>query len=112
MLTGYHPTGPLHVPSFKDRLRDMAERDIANLGLLSYPVLQTVDIAIWIRDDDAIRASVRSFITDPQKVRREACCSGALGCVDCKTILAEGLERVRPLSRATLAAVRRAMHSA
>ena len=122
------------VPSFKERLRDMAERDIANFGLLGYPVLQTVDIAIvrgdlvpvgedqvahleisreivrrfnrlygdvlvepqpllsetplipgsdgrkmsksldnaiWVRDDeDAIRASVRSFITDPQKVRR------------------------------------------
>ena len=34
------------VPTFKERLRDMAERDIANLGLLGYPVLQTVDIAI------------------------------------------------------------------
>jgi tryptophanyl-tRNA synthetase len=34
------------VPSYKERLRDMAERDIANYGLLGYPVLQTVDIAI------------------------------------------------------------------
>jgi tryptophanyl-tRNA synthetase len=34
------------VPTFKERLRDMAERDIANLGLLGYPLLQTVDIAI------------------------------------------------------------------
>ena len=34
------------VPTFKERLRDMAERDIANLGLLGYPVLQTVDITI------------------------------------------------------------------
>ena len=34
------------VPSFKERLRDMAERDIANYGLLGYPLLQTVDIAI------------------------------------------------------------------
>ena len=34
------------VPTFKERLRDMAERDIANLGLLGYPVLQTVDISI------------------------------------------------------------------
>ena len=122
------------VPSFKERLRDMAERDIANFGLLGYPVLQTVDIAIvggelvpvgedqvshveltreivrrfnrlygdvlvepqpllsasplipgsdgrkmsksldnaiWIRDaEDPIRASVRSFVTDPEKVRR------------------------------------------
>jgi len=218
------------VPSFKERLRDHAERDIANFGLLGYPVLQTVDIAIvrgelvpvgedqvahleisreivrrfnrlygdvlvepqpllsetplipgsdgrkmsksldnaiWVRDDeDAIRASVRSFVTDPQKVRRgdpgrpeicpifalhrkfspdrvdeiaEGCRSGALGCVDCKTILAdqlierfrpyrerraelagepglvdrvldEGAEKVRPVARATLEAVREAMH--
>ena len=34
------------VPSFKERLRDMAERDVANFGLLGYPVLQTVDITI------------------------------------------------------------------
>ena len=34
------------VPTFKERLRDMAERDIANFGLLGYPVLQTVDITI------------------------------------------------------------------
>jgi tryptophanyl-tRNA synthetase len=220
------------VPSFKERLRDMAERDIANFGLLGYPVLQTVDIAIvrgelvpvgedqvahlelsreivrrfnrlygdvlvepqpllsetplipgsdgrkmsksldnaiWVRDDeDAIRASVRSFVTDPLKVRRGdpgrpeicpifalhrkfspdrvaeievGCRSGALGCVDCKTILAdhlieyfrpyrerraelsqepglvervlaEGLERVRPVARETLEAVREAMHYA
>jgi tryptophanyl-tRNA synthetase len=217
------------VPSFKERLRDMAERDIANFGLLGYPVLQTVDIAIvrgelvpvgedqvahleisreivrrfnrlygevlvepqpllsetplipgsdgrkmsksldnsiWVRDDDdAIRASVRSFITDPQKVRRgdpgrpeicpvfalhrkfspdrvdeieAGCRSGALGCVDCKTILAdhlieyfgpyrarraelaaepgivervlaEGAEKARPVARETLASVREAM---
>ena len=218
------------VPSFKERLRDMAERDIANFGLLGYPVLQTVDSAsvggqlvpvgedqvahlelsreivrrfnrlfgdvlvephpllsasplipgsdgrkmsksldnaIWIRDsEDAIRASVRSFVTDPQKVRRgdpgrpeicpifalhqtfspervaeiePGCRTGELGCVDCKTILAdhviesfrpyrerraelaeepglvdrvlaEGAERVRPLARATLTGVREAMH--
>jgi tryptophanyl-tRNA synthetase len=218
------------VPSFKERLRDMAERDIANFGLLGYPVLQTVDIAIvrgdlvpvgedqvahleisreivrrfnrlygdvlvepqpllsetplipgsdgrkmsksldnaiWVRDDeDAIRASVRSFITDPEKVRRgdpgrpeicpifalqrkfsperldeieAGCRSGELGCVDCKTILADhlveyfrpyrerraelaaeaglveavltrGAEAARPVARATLDAVREAMH--
>jgi tryptophanyl-tRNA synthetase len=218
------------VPSFKERLRDMAERDIANFGLLGYPVLQTVDIAIvggelvpvgedqvahleisreivrrfnrlygevlvepqpllsetplipgsdgrkmsksldnaiWVRDDeDAIRASVRSFITDPEKVRRgdpgrpeicpifalhrhftpdrvgeieAGCRSGELGCVDCKTILAdrliesfrpyrerrrelaaepglvdrvlaEGAEKARPVARATLDRVREAMH--
>jgi tryptophanyl-tRNA synthetase len=34
------------VPTYKERLRDMAERDVANLGLLGYPVLQTVDITI------------------------------------------------------------------
>ncbi|HEX7248261.1 MAG TPA: tryptophan--tRNA ligase [Actinomycetota bacterium] len=217
------------VPSFKERLRDHAERDIANFGLLGYPVLQTVDItimggelvpvgedqvahleisreivrrfnrlygdvlvepqpllsatplipgsdgrkmsksldnAIWVRDEpDAIRASVRSFVTDPQKVRRgdpgrpeicpvfalhrrfspervdeveAGCRSGALGCVDCKTLLADhiietfrpyrerraelaadpglvdrvlaaGAERARPVARATLDAVRKAM---
>jgi tryptophanyl-tRNA synthetase len=218
------------VPSFKERLRDMAERDIANFGLLGYPVLQTVDIAIvrgelvpvgedqvahleisreivrrfnrlygdvlvepqpllsdtplipgsdgrkmsksldnaiGVRDEpDAIRAKVRSFVTDPEKVRRgdpgrpeicpvfalhrrfsphdvdrvdADCRTGELGCVDCKTlladhfieafrpyrerraeleaepglverILAEGAERARPVARETLAAVRAAMH--
>ena len=218
------------VPSFKERLRDMAERDIANFGLLGYPVLQTVDIAIvrgelvpvgedqvahleisreivrrfnrlygdvlvepqpllsdtplipgsdgrkmsksldnaiGVRDEpDAIRAKVRSFVTDPEKVRRgdpgrpeicpvfalhrrfsphdvdrvdANCRTGELGCVDCKTlladhiieafrpyrerraefeaepglverILAEGVERARPVARETLAAVRAAMH--
>src|SRR5947208_8703643 len=34
------------VPTYKERLRDLAERDIANYGLLGYPVLQTADIAI------------------------------------------------------------------
>ena len=44
MLT---PLGWLErVPTYKERLRDLAERDIANLGLLAYPVLQTVDITI------------------------------------------------------------------
>ena len=171
------------VPSFKERLRDMAERDVANFGLLGYPVLQTVDIAIvggqlvpvgedqvahleisreivrrfnrlygevlvepqpllsatplipgsdgrkmsksfdnfiGVRDgEDAIRAKVRSFITDPQKLRRgdpgrpeicpvfalhgtfspddlgriEATCrTGELGCVECKGILADHLD--------------------
>jgi tryptophanyl-tRNA synthetase len=217
------------VPTYKERLRDMAERDVANLGLLGYPVLQTVDItivrgelvpvgedqvshleisrdivrrfnrlfgdtlaepqpllsdmplvpgsdgrkmsksldnAIGLADDpDTVRAKVRSFITDPKKVRlgdpgrpeicpvyalhtrfspdivewTEANCrSGELGCVDCKTNLAdrlieelrpirerrqelagepgivtkvldEGRERVRPVARETLAAVRDAM---
>jgi tryptophanyl-tRNA synthetase len=168
------------VPTFKERLRDMAERDIANFGLLGYPLLQTVDItivrgelvpvgedqlphleisreivrrfnrlygdvlvepqpllsetpaipgsdgrkmsksldnSIGLRDDEeAIRAKVRSFITDPQKVRKgdpgrpeicpifalhrlfsddilawteENCRSGALGCVECKGNLAD-----------------------
>jgi tryptophanyl-tRNA synthetase len=168
------------VPTYKERLRDMAERDVANIGLLGYPVLQTVDITIVrgelvpvgedqvshlelsreivrrfnrhygdvlveprallskapsvpgsdgrkmsksldntidVRDDeDAIRRKVRSFITDPQKVRlgdpgrpeicpifalhglfspdiyewtEENCRSGALGCVDCKGNLAD-----------------------
>ena len=34
------------VPTYKERLRDHAERDLANYGLLGYPVIQTVDIAI------------------------------------------------------------------
>jgi tryptophanyl-tRNA synthetase len=217
------------VPTYKERLRDMAERDISNFGLLGYPLLQTVDItivrgelvpvgedqvshleisreivrrfnrlfgdvllepqpmlsdfpnvpgsdgrkmsksldnAIGLTDEpDTIRAKVRSFITDPQKVRlgdpgrpeicpvfalhtrfskdivdwtRDNCRSGALGCVDCKTNLAdrlieelrpirerrrelgaepglvarvldEGRERVRPVVVETMAAVRDAM---
>jgi tryptophanyl-tRNA synthetase len=217
------------VPTYKERLRDMAERDVANFGLLGYPVLQTVDItivrgelvpvgedqvshleisreivrrfnrlfgdvlvepqpllsdfplvpgsdgrkmsksldnSIGLTDDpDTIRAKVRSFITDPKKVRlgdpgrpeicpifalhtrfshdivewtRENCRSGELGCVDCKTNLAdrlieelrpvrerraelagerglvtkvldEGRDRVRPIVRDTLAAVRESM---
>jgi tryptophanyl-tRNA synthetase len=220
------------VPSYKERLRDMAERDIANFGLLGYPVLQTVDIAIvggelvpvgedqvahleisreivrrfnrlygevlvepqpllsatplipgsdgrkmsksldntiGVRDDEGlIRKEVRSFITDPQKLRRgdpgrpevcpifalhrkfspsdvdgieAGCRSGELGCVDCKTLLADhivssfapyrdrraalqarpglvrdvlalGAEKARPVARATLDAVRAAMHLA
>ena len=220
------------VPSYKERLRDMAERDVANFGLLGYPVLQTVDIAlvrgelvpvgedqvahlelsreivrrfnrlygdvliepqpilsasplipgsdgrkmsksldnfIGVRDDEeTIRAKVRSFVTDPQKQRLgdpgrpeicpifslhqrfspddveridRTCRSGELGCVEDKTFLAdrlvemfrpfrqrraeleaqpglvekvltEGVERVRPVARATLDAVREAMHFA
>jgi tryptophanyl-tRNA synthetase len=218
------------VPSYKERLRDMAERDIANYGLLGYPVLQTVDITIvggqWVpvgedqvahleisreivrrfnrlygdvlvepqallsetplipgsdgrkmsksldnvvgvRDDEErIRATVRSFITDPQKVRKgdpgrpeicpiftlhrrfspdivewtEANCrTGELGCVQCKTnladrivehfrgfrerrdelehrpglvdeVLAVGAAKVRPVVEDTMKAVRDAMH--
>jgi tryptophanyl-tRNA synthetase len=220
------------VPTYKERLRDIAERDVANFGLLGYPVLQTVDITIvrgelvpvgedqvshlelsreLVRrfnrlygdvlvepqpllsatplipgsdgrkmsksldntidladEPDAIRAKVRSFITDPQKVRRgdpgrpeicpifalhgvfsddilewtrEHCRDGSLGCVDCKTnladrvierlrpfrdrreelasdlgmaekVLAAGAERVRPIARETLEAVRAAMRFA
>jgi tryptophanyl-tRNA synthetase len=218
------------VPTYKERLRDLAERDIANFGLLGYPLLQTVDITIVrgelvpvgedqvshleisreiVRrfnrlygetlvepqpllsetplisgadgrkmskslnntidlgdDPDTIRAKVRAFVTDPQKIRRgdpgrpeicpvfalhrkfspdildwtdEHCRTGELGCVDCKTNLAdrlieqlrpfrerrselaaepglaaavvtEGVERVRPVVKETLAAVRAAMH--
>jgi tryptophanyl-tRNA synthetase len=180
MLT---PLGWLErVPTYKERLRDHAERDIANLGLLGYPLLQTVDItivrgelvpvgedqvshlelsreivrrfnrlyddvllepqallsesplilgsdgrkmsksldnAIGLADEpDQIRAKVRSFLTDPQKIRlgdpgrpdicpvfslhtrfspvdvdrvEATCRSGELGCVDCKALLAEHL---------------------
>ena len=220
------------VPTFKERLRDLAERDIANYGLLGYPVLQTVDIAIvraafvpvgedqvshleisreivrrfnrlfgdvliepqallsetpllpgsdgrkmsktldnyiGVGDDpDAIRAKVRSFVTDPEKIRKgdpgrpeicpvfalhrkfspdivdwtEANCrTGELGCVDCKSnladriieyfrpyrerrvelekdpgiverVLAEGANKVRPVAGQTMAAVRTAMRFA
>jgi tryptophanyl-tRNA synthetase len=186
MLT---PLGWLErVPTYKERLRDLSERDIANFGLLGYPLLQTVDIAIvkgelvpvgedqvvhielarevvrrfnrlygdvllepqpllseaplipgsdgrkmsksldntiGVRDEpDAIRAKVRSFVTDPQKIRlgdpgrpeicpvfalhklfshdilewtEENCRSGALGCVQCKQNLADRVvEYYRP----------------
>jgi tryptophanyl-tRNA synthetase len=176
------------VPTYKERLRDLSERDIANYGLLGYPLLQTVDItivkgdlvpvgedqvvhielarevvrrfnrlygevlvepqpllseaplipgsdgrkmsksldnAIGVRDEpDAIRAKIRSFVTDPQKIRlgdpgrpeicpifalhevfshdivewtEENCRSGALGCVQCKQNLADRVvEYYRP----------------
>ena len=220
------------VPTYKERLRDMAERDIANFGLLGYPLLQTVDITIVrgqlvpvgedqvshleisreivrrfnrlygetllepqpllsetplilgadgrkmsksldntidLNDDpDTIRAKTRAFLTDPQKIRMgdpgrpeicpvfalhrkfsgdilawtdEHCRTGELGCVECKTnladrlieqlqpfrerrselaaepgivkqVLADGLEKVRPIAKETLAAVRAAMHFA
>jgi tryptophanyl-tRNA synthetase len=220
------------VPTYKERLRDLAERDIANLGLLGYPVLQTVDItivngelvpvgedqishleisreivrrfnrlygevlvepqallsenplilgsdgrkmsksldnAIDLNDDpDAIRAKVRTFLTDPRKLRKgdpgrpeicpvfalhrrfsqdilawtdEHCRTGELGCVDCKTnladriieqlapfrerraqlaaepglvdrVLAEGAAKVRPVVEQTMGAVREAMRFA
>ena len=168
------------VPTYKERLRDMAEREVANFGLLGYPVIQTVDITIVkgelvpvgedqvshleisreivrrfnrlygdvlvepqallspspsvpgsdgrkmskslnntidVRDDEeTIRARVRSFITDPLKIRLgdpgrpeicpifdlhklfsrdilqwtdENCRTGALGCVECKGNLAD-----------------------
>lgn len=218
------------VPTYKERLRDAGERDIANYGLLGYPVLQTVDITIVkgelvpvgedqvphlelsreivrrfnrlygpvlvepqpllsetplipgtdgrkmsksldnvinVRDDEeTVRRTVRTFITDPQKVRRgdpgrpeicpvftlhrrfspdilawteENCRSGALGCVECKTnladriverfrdfrerreelerrpglveeVLAAGAAKVRPVVEETMKAVRDAMH--
>ena len=171
------------VPTFKERLRDMAERDVANYGLLGYPLLQAVDITIVrgeqvpvgedqvhhleltrevvrrfnrlygevlvepqpllsstplipgsdgrkmskslgntidVRDaPDQIRAKVRTFVTDPAKVRKgdpgrpevcpvftlhgrfsedilatteQGCRSGALGCVECKGNLAERID--------------------
>src|SRR5205814_4002657 len=117
-------------------------------------------------DPDQIRARVRSFVTDPQKIRRgdpgrpeicpifalhrtfspadvdrvEATCrTGELGCVDCKSLLADhlierfqgfrerraelartpglakdvlaaGIDRARPVAIETLEAVRDAMH--
>ena len=227
MLT---PLGWLErVPTYKERLRDMAERDIANFGLLGYPLLQTADIVIvrgelvpvgedqlshlelsreivrrfnrlygevlleprsllseaplipgsdgrkmsksldntieLAAEPDQIRARVRSFVTDPKKIRRgdpgrpeicpifalhrtfspadvdrvEATCrTGELGCVDCKSLLADhlverfrgfrerreelastpglakdvlaaGIDRVRPMAVSTLETVRAAM---
>jgi tryptophanyl-tRNA synthetase len=220
------------VPTYKERLRDLAERDIANFGLLGYPLLQTVDITIvrgelvpvgedqvshleisreivrrfnrlygetllepqpllsetplipgadgrkmsksldntidLADDPDTIRAKTRAFLTDPEKLRLgdpgrpeicpvfalhrkfsgdilawtdEHCRTGELGCVDCKTnladrlieqlrpfrerraelakepgivkqVLADGMEKVRPVAQETLAAVRAAMHFA
>jgi tryptophanyl-tRNA synthetase len=176
------------VPTYKERLRDLSEREIANYGLLGYPLLQTVDItivrgelvpvgedqvvhielsreivrrfnrlyggvlleprpllsqaplvpgsdgrkmsksldnAIGVYDEpDAIRAKIRSFVTDPQKIHlgdpgrpeicpvfalhrlfsldilewtEENCRSGALGCVQCKQNLADRVvEHLRP----------------
>ena len=80
---------------------------------------KSLDNTIGIRDDEAtVRATARSFLTDPQKLRKgdpgrpeicpvfalhrkfspeqveriEATCrTGELGCVDCKGILADNL---------------------
>jgi tryptophanyl-tRNA synthetase len=128
---------------------------------------KSLDNTIGIRDDeDTVRATVRSFITDPQKLRKGdpgrpeicpifalhqkfspddvdrievTCRTGELGCVDCKTILADhlvelfapfrarraelaatpglvrdvlaaGADRVRPVAQETTATVRDAMH--
>jgi tryptophanyl-tRNA synthetase len=176
------------VPTFKERLRDLAERDIANYGLLGYPVLQAADITIvkgelvpvgedqvphleltreivrrfnrffgpvlvepqpllseaplvpgsdgrkmsktlgndiGLRDDpDTVRKKVRSFVTDPEKVRlgdrgrpevcpvyalhkllspdildqtTAGCRAGTLPCVQCKANLADRMiEYFRP----------------
>ena len=176
------------VPTYKERLRDLSEREISNFGFLGYPLLQTVDITIvrgelvpvgedqvvhielsreivrrfnrfygeillepqpllseaplvpgsdgrkmsksldntiGVYDEpDQIRARVRSFVTDPQKVRLgdpgrpeicpifalhtmfspdivewtdESCRAGALGCVQCKQNLADRVvEHFRP----------------
>ena len=171
------------VPTYKERLRDLGEREGASFGLLGYPVLQAVDItivrgeqvpvgedqvhhleltreivrrfnryygdtlvepqpllstapaipgadgrkmsksfgnAIDVRDDpDEIRRKVKTFVTDPEKVRlgdpgrpevcpvfalhrqfsadilastEERCRSGELGCVECKGNLAERID--------------------
>jgi tryptophanyl-tRNA synthetase len=130
---------------------------------------KSLDNYIGVRESpEEIRAKVRSFVTDPLKVRRGdpgrpeicpifalhkvfspddvegiegTCRTGELGCVDCKTLLAdhligyfepyrerreeleaevglaekvlgEGAQRARPLAQETLAAVRAAMNFA
>ena len=127
---------------------------------------KSLDNYIGVRDEpDQIRKRVKSFLTDPQKVRRgdpgrpeicpvfalhsrfspddleriqTQCRTGELGCVDCKTMLADhlidtfaafrdrrhelegqtglvrgvleaGLAKARPVAQETLAAVRAAM---
>ena len=127
---------------------------------------KSLDNYIGVRDEpDEIRKRVKSFLTDPQKVRRgdpgrpevcpvfalhsrfspgdleridTQCRTGELGCVDCKTILADrlietfaayrdrrrelerqsglvldvleaGLAKARPVAQETLATVRAAM---
>jgi tryptophanyl-tRNA synthetase len=96
---------------------------------------KSLDNTIGIRDDEpTVRATVRSFLTDPQKLRKgdpgrpeicpvfalhrkfspdaveriEATCrTGELGCVDCKGILADNLVEAFAAfrdRRATLAA--------
>ena len=139
------------------------------LGSDGRKMSKSLDNTIDLNDDpDAIRAKVRTFITDPQKVRRgdpgrpeicpvfalhrrfsqdilawtdEHCRTGELGCVDCKTNLADriveelgpfrerraelaadprlvekvvsnGADRVRPVVEQTMAAVRTATHFA
>jgi tryptophanyl-tRNA synthetase len=168
------------VPTYKERLRDLAEREIANYGFLGYPVLQAADITIvkgelvpvgedqvphleltreivrrfnryygpvllepqallseaplvpgtdgrkmskslgndiGLRDDpETMRKKVRTFVTDPQKVRlgdpgrpevcpvfqlhtllspdildqtEAGCRAGTLPCVQCKSNLAD-----------------------
>ena len=34
-------------PTFKDQIKELADKEIANLGFLGYPVLQTADILIY-----------------------------------------------------------------
>jgi tryptophanyl-tRNA synthetase len=128
---------------------------------------KSLDNFVGVRDpEEAVRAKVRTFVTDPEKLRRGdpgrpeicpvfalhrtfspddvdridvTCRSGELGCVDCKTLLADhvtehfagfrerraaletrprivaevlagGAATARPVAASTLDAVREAMH--
>jgi len=108
---------------------DMPFRNVYFTGLirdkLGRKMSKTLGNAIGVRDEpDAIRAKVRSFVTDPQKIRLgdpgrpeicpvfslhkvfshdilewtdDNCRSGALGCVQCKQNLADRIvEYYRP----------------
>jgi len=167
VLTGYRPTGPLHVGHWAGNIENMLTLQddptrecfffIADWHMLTTHYDRTDELPGFVHElmldwfaagIDPDRATIYrqsdlpEVAESPDRVEEieGACRSGALGCVDCKTaladqvierfgpyrerratlaqeaglverVLAEGQERVRPLARATLAAVRRAMHA-
>ena len=51
LLSMLTPLGWLErVPTYKDQMRELENRDLATYGFLGYPLLQTVDIAIYRGD--------------------------------------------------------------